>query len=1112
MNRIYKVLITAVIIVGLSVMSGLALAQSTSDALEQGFRDPPDSAKPRTWWHWTGGNITKEGITRDLEWMKRVGIAGVQLADVSFGWGQTVEKKIEFGSPEWLDAVRHAASESQRLGLEMAIFSSPGWSLTGGPWVEPEQAMKKLVWSETIVEGPRKFSGKLPQPPSNNGPIRNMGRGGRGGAQPDPTYYDDSAVVAYRNPAEETNMADLNPEVTTNAGDIDAAALLDDDLNSSVTIKAPQGGGPAWVQFEFAQPLHARAITISGRGGIPVGRLLASDDGSSFWTLVTLPGAQLYRQGQVRTFAFPETTARFYRIELTGAPLGPAATMSQAPSKPAREYVLRGLIIHSGARVHRWEEKAGFSFMFEYDSVPTPDVPAETAIQCRDVINLTSKMTPDGSLEWDVPVGRWTILRMGYSLTGAKNRPSTPAGTGYEVDKLSRKHIEAYYHGYFDPIAESLGPLFGKGLQYVLMDSWEAGMQNWTDEMLNEFCKRRGYDMVPYLPTLAGRVVESAEVSDRFLWDFRRTLADMFADYHYDALAELLRQRGVGIYAEAAGVSLEIPEDTLLNKSKVDIPMGEFWVRALHPELMYYQDVRGAASAAHVYGKPLVAAESFTGGGYESPYTLKKVVDYWFAQGVNRIVFHTSAHQPLDTKPGNTMVGTHINRNITWAEQAESFMNYLARNSFLLQQGQFVADVAYLLSEGAPSTMPIWGAGLTPKPPEGYDYDYVNTDVLLNRMSVSEAGRLVLPDGMSYRVLVLPEIDQMTVPVLRKIYELVTGGATVLGPRPVKSPSLTGYPDSDSQVQALANELWGDLDGISRTKHVCGKGLVVWGFPIAEVLASLSITKDVEYSKPLDINLSWLHRRTGDIDIYYLANLTDHPQKIDVRFRVSGKEAELWHPDTGQIGLAEYSITDGRTTVPLHLTERQSVFVVFRRAASVLSRVLPPSTRTILTTISGPWDVSFPPNLGAPERIQLAKLESWTVNADEGVKYFSGTATYTKIIQAPQSWFQAGARVLLDLSMVMDIAEISVNGASLGTLWKVPYEVDITNALKPGENQLEIKVTNEWTNRLIGDRAAPPDKKVLAASGPMIGGFGGSPPLAESGLLGPVTLVLIATH
>ncbi len=1112
MNRTCKALITAVTIVGLSALVGLALAQGPGDALEQGFRNPPDSAKPRTWWHWTVGNITKEGITKDLEWMKRVGIAGMQLADVSSGRGQTVDKKIKFGSPEWLDAVRYAASEAQRLGLEMTIFSSAGWSETGGPWVKPEQAMKKLVWSEIIVEGPRRFTGKLPQPPSNNGPIRNMERGGRGGAQPDPTYYGDSAVVAYRTPVAEVNMADFNPKATTNTGPIDAVALLDDDLNSAVTIPAPQDGSPAWVQFEFAQPFHARAITISGRGGIPVGRVLASEDGMNFRLLVTLPGAQLYRQGQVRTFAFSETAAKFYRIELTGAPLGPAATMSQAPSEPTREYVLTEAILHSGARVHRWEEKAGFSFLFEYESVPTPEVPAETAIRRSDIVDLTSKMAQDGSLEWDVPVGRWTILRMGYSLTGAKNRPAVPAGLGYEADKLSRKHMEAYYHGYFDPIAKSLGPLFGKGLQYVLMDSWEAGMQNWTDKMISEFYNRRGYDPTPYLPALAGRVVENAEVSDCFLWDFRRTLADMFADYHYGTMTELLRQQGLGTYAEAAGVSLEIPEDTLLNKSKVDIPMGEFWVRALHPEMMYYQDVRGAASSAHVYGKILVAAESFTGGGYEAPYTLKKVGDYWFAQGVNRIIFHTSAHQPLDTKPGNTMVGTHINRNITWAEQAKPFMTYLARNSFMLQQGLFVADLAYLLNEGAPSTMPFWGVGLTPEPPEGYDYDYVNTDVLLNRMSVDANGQLVLPDGMSYRVLVLPEIDRMTVPVLHKIRELVNGGAIVLGPKPMKSPSLVGYPDSDSELQVLANDLWGDLDGISRTKRACGKGIVVWGLPLPEVLTSLSVPKDVEYGRPLDANLSWIHRRVGDTDIYFIANRTDSPQEINARFRVSGKEVELWHPDTGEIEQAEYSIADDRTTLPLHLAERQSVFVVFRRATSSLSRTLPHATSMTIAVVSGPWDVSFPPNLGAPEKIQLAKLESWTANADQGVKYFSGTATYTKTVQALPNWFQAGAKILLDLGIVRDLAEVSVNGKALEILWKVPYQVNVTGVLKPGENQIEIKVTNEWTNRLIGDRLVPPEKKVLAASGPMIGGLGGLPPLAESGLIGPVMVISVVSR
>ena len=1120
MYRTCKVLITTAVMAGLLALVARALAQAPTealgeaqtDALAQGFQHPPNSARPRTWWHWTASNVTMEGISKDLAWMKRAGLAGFQLADVNAGGGQTVERKIVFGTPEWLAAVRHAADEAERLGLEMTIFSSAGWSETGGPWVRPEQAMKKLVWSETNVEGPRTFAGRLPQPPTNNGPIRNlMTGGGRPGslAPRDPTYYGDSAVVAYRTPPEELNMADAHPQATTSAGAVVAQALWDDDLNTALALPAPTDGGPAWIQFEFASAFKSRAFSIAARGGIPVGRLLASDDGVNFRALVLLPGTQGYRGGTVRTFAFPETNARFYRLELTGAALTPASVISQAPSQPAREYVLTEAELYQGGRVHRWEDKAGFSHLFEYETTPTPSLPATATIRRADIVDLTSKMDKDGKLNWEVPSGRWTILRMGYSLTGAKNRPAVPAALGYEVDKLSPKHLTAYLRGYTDPLVQSLGPLYGKSLRYVLLDSWEAGMQNWTDEMIAEFRQRRGYDPLPYLPVLAGRVVESAEVSDRFLWDFRRTLADMFATNHYGVATEFLHRQGLSTYGEASGVSLEIPEDTLLNKKYVDIPMGEFWMRDLHPPAMYYQDVRGAASAAHVYGKTVVATESFTGGGYESPYTLKKVADYWFAQGVNRIIFHTSAHQPLDTKPGNTMVGTHINRNITWAEQAQPFMTYLARNSFMLQQGLAVADLAYLLNEGAPSTMPFWGAGLKPAPPEGYDYDYINADVLLTRMSVDVEGRLILPDGMTYRVLVLPQTDRMTLPVLRKLRELVAGGATVCGPRPVKSPSLAGYPEADAEVQAIANELWGDTDGISRTKHSYGKGLVVWGLPLTEVLAGIHVLKDLEYSRPLDVSVPWIHRRAGDADIYFIVNRSDYPHEIDVRFRVTDKEAELWRPDTGAIEQTNYNSTDGRTTVPLHLSARESVFVVFRRPAATPARSLPRENATTLAMVGGPWAISFPRNLGAPPKIQLAQLESWTANLNEGVKYFSGTATYTKSIEAPRAWFRPGARILLDLGTVYDLAEVSINGKTAGALWKAPYAVDITQVLKPGSNQLEIKVTNEWTNRLIGDRSAPADKKILSAPPPPPGAPSAAPPLVTSGLLGPVTVIAV---
>lgn len=1089
-------------------------AQPFGDPLVAGFKNPPEAAKPRTWWHWTMSNVSKEGITKDLEWMKRSGIGGFMLADVNFGGGQSIDPKTPYGTPQWFEAVLHAAKEAERLGLEMGIFSSPGWSETGGPWVKPEQAMKKLVWSETQLMGPRLFEARLPEPPTNNGQIRNTGATYYAGSGGDPTNYADSAVIAFRTPADEGHEAPVLPRVRTHTGPAEGSALLDDQLNTVMTIPAPENGSPAWVQYEYPTPFTARAFTIGGRGGsgrgIPVGRLLASDDGVIFHTLVTLPGSQLYRQGMVRTFAFSPVTARFFRIEMTGAPLGPANTMSQEPSLPAKEYALSEAILHSSAKVHRWEEKAGFSFLFEYDTVPTPEPSPESRIGSNETIDLSSHMKPDGTLSWQVPEGRWTILRLGYSLTGAKNRPATPEGSGFEADKLSREHMQAYCEGYFGPLKQALGPLFGRTLRTVMMDSWEAGTNNWSDRILEDFKERRGYDPKPWLPVLTGRIVGNAELSDRFTWDFRRTLADLWAENHYGTVTEYLSKHGISVCAEAAGVSLEMPEDTLLNKSKVAIPAGEFWVRDLHPRLMYLQDVRGAASAAHVYGKPLVAAEAFTGGGYEAPLTLKTVGDYWLSQGVNRLIFHTSAHQPADSKPGNAMVGTHLHRNITWAEQAAPYFNTLARQCHMLQQGLFVADIAYLLNEGAPSTPPIWGAGTVPTPPEGYDYDFINADVLLNRLSVAEDGRLVLPDGMSYRVLVLPETTRMRPELLRKLKSLVQGGAIISGRRPLSSPSLKGYPKADEEVRTLAQEIWGDLDGVSRTIRTVGKGKVYWGWPLSEVLSKEGIVRDFDYARELDSELAWLHRRTKEADIYYVANLAKNPAAFQARFRSEGREAEVWYPDTGDIRPAGYRIEGNRTTVPMKLAAHEAVFVVFRRPAKEAFRAsAPDGEERVLAALEDGWELSFPEGLGAPPRIEMPKLIPWTSHAEEGVRFFSGTATYTKTIQLGKECFDPDHALFLDLGKVGDLAELWVNEHSLGVLWKPPFRADVSAALREGPNQIRVRVTNQWTNRLIGDQGLPEDKRILSSKTlpPARHGDGRKPNLPESGLLGPVLLL-----
>ncbi len=973
------------------------VAGQGSDSLERGFKDPPDSAKPRAWWHWMNGNVTKEGITADLEWMKRVGIGGMQMFDGNLGTPVFVDKRLVWMTPEWKDAFRHAAAEADRLGLEMAMAASGGWSETGGPWVKPEGAMKKVVWSETRVTGPKKFTGTLAKPPSVNGTFQDIPtappfdfpqapppRGAKPEpkvppAPPDPTFYADSAVLAYRLPEGEVRMAERHPKVTASGGTIDAPTLLDGDVNKQAAVSLPEGGGRAWVQFEFAEPFRAHALTIAtgaagspfGGESIPPGEVQASVDGSHFVTLVTLPGpGHPFAGFPVRTFSFPETNARFYRLVLDPPPPGPIAQMMGLPAP--REVKLAEAELHSSPRVDRWEGKAAFQNLSEYDSLTTPPVSAALAIARQDVVDLTSRMGKDGSLAWDVPAGRWVILRLGYSLTGQKNAPASREATGYEVDKLSATHVRSYMDGYLGPIAEALGPYFGKSLRYLLMDSWEAGLENWTDDMVGEFRKRRGYDPTPYLPVLTGRVVESADASDRFLWDFRRTIADLLADNHYGLATEMLHERKLGLYAEAMGAALPTTGDGLQDKGKVDIPMGEFWVRppgqGHTPE--HPTDVREAASAAHIYGKTLVAVEAFTTGppmsGWQPPSYLKSFADYYFAQGMNRIVFHTSDQQPFvdeKHKPGITLAifGQHYTRNNTWAEPAVAWNAYLARCSYLLQQGQFVGDLAYYYGEGAPATVPFWKR-VRPEPPAGYNHDYVNTEVLLRRMSVKD-GRLVLPEGTSYRVLVLPEdVDRLTPPVLRKIRDLVSDGATVVAPRPTKSPSLTDSPAADDEVRAIANEVWGAIDGRSITDHAYGRGKVYWGLPLDEVLAQQKTGPDFLYNRPgIDTTLVWIHRRLPDVEIYFVANQKDRPEELLTSFRVEGKEAEIWHPETGAIEPGGYTIANGRTTVPLHLDPYGSVFVVFRHAAGAPSRTIPAPSSTVLATVAGPWTVSFPP-------------------------------------------------------------------------------------------------------------------------------------------------------
>jgi hypothetical protein len=1108
-------------------VSALATEADSSDYLASGFAQPPNSAAPRVWWHWMNGNITKDGIKLDLEWMKRIGIGGFQTFDASLGTPQVVDKRLVFMTPDWKDAFSYATNLADQLGLEMAIAGSPGWSETGGPWVAPADAMKKIVWSETTIQGGKPYTGLLPQPPNVSGPFQNKPRSeflnfNRGEEKAPAVYYADSAVIAYRIADGAIRMRDLAPKLTASGGAPDLALLTDGDVTKSFELPIGAAGAEAWIQYEFATPQTIYGVTLGVEhqglplflGGVPtLAELESSDDGNKFRKISNIPterGGLAQDPGQ-NTVAFVPTTARFFRVTLNrearGAPAIDLGPLGLPPGPPVTEYRVTEFLLHTTAVVNHFEDKAAYAIAPDLYAAPTPAVPAAAAIAGANVLDITDRMAADGTLTWSAPAGRWMVLRFGYSLTGAKNGPASPEATGLEVDKLNRGAVRAYVDQYLNQYESASKGLMGKrGVEFVITDSWEAGAQNWTKDMFAEFKRRRGYDLHPWMPVLTGRVVESAEASDHFLWDLRETLSELVVENHYAQLAEALHGRGMGLYSESHESGRAFIGDGMSVKRRATVPMGAMWTQTPGVNKEQYghdADIRESASVAHIYGQNLVAAESMTaasGAWAWSPEYLKPTADQEMAMGLNRFVIHTSVHQPLiDKAPGLTLgpFGQWFTRNETWAEQAAPWISYLARSSFLLQQGHFVADVAYYYGED--SNVTALFAGKSPNVPVGYNFDFINADTLVTALSVTD-GAIMTPGAARYRALALdPNALHMSLPVLRRLAELVAAGAIVVGDRPLDTPSLA---DDTREFSRLVSELWGTGDG----KHVYGKGAVYSGQALDAVLKSMGVAPDVQVEPRSGADLRFVHRHLPDGELFYIDNRQNQRQQLEISFRVDGRAPELWHADTGNREPASYRRVGGRTLVPLSLDAFETVFVVFRHATAIPQRTLPAPTETQLLMLPDSWQVQFQAKRGAPDAARATTLKSWSDDSDEGIKFFSGTATYTTTLRAPPKWFQAGARLWLDLGRVMNVAEVSINGKNLGVAWKAPFRVDMTSALKPGANRLQVKVSNLWVNRLIGDQQVGVKQKYTFTTQAF---YRADAPLLPSGLLGPVRVLKV---
>lgn len=1115
------------------VLAGASWGRAASgvEALEEAFRSPPHSARPWVLWHWVNAAVSREGITADLEAMKAAGVGGAYLMTIK---GPTdpplVDPPVVQLTPTWWEMIRHAASEADRLGIDLAMHVGDGFAVAGGPWITPELSMQQLVWSTTHVTGGREVDVQLAQPTTREG------------------YYRDVAVLAVRLPAGRplTSHA-AGAAITTNAKVREVPNLA--DPNNTERLRSDE---PCWIQYAFDAPFTCRSLTIRPDGtNYQCQRLKveASDDGQTFRPVCQLdaPRHGWQEEGRAVTHAVPETTARFFRFVYDPAGSEPGAEdLDTAKWRPALK--VEGIELSSAPRLHHYRGKSGAVWRISPRTTDEQTPPALCTPQ-EEVIDVSASMSDDGRLAWRAPPGEWALLRFGHTSTGKRNATGG-GGRGLECDKFSAQAVRGQFDRWFGEARRRIDEdLAQRVLRGLFVDSWECGSQNWSASFREEFTARRGYDPLPYLPAMAGYPVASADESERFLYDVRRTIAELVPEAFYETLHDLAQEFGCVLAGECTAPTMT--GDGMRHFGEMDAPMGEFWLRS--PTHDKPNDMRDAISGAHVYGKRVVQAEAFTQlrvAWDEHPAMLKTLGDRNLCLGANRLVYHVFAHNPfLDRRPGVTLggVGLYFQRDQVWWEAGRAWVEYAARCQSVLQLGRPAADVAVFTGDGVPSravlperlldTLPgLFGAeavqrerrrranaglplrelprGVTASanitdpadwvdPLRGYQYDSINRDALV-RLARVEDGKIVLPGGARYELLVVPgnrpmapHPELLTREVAEKLRELGEDGARVLMvERPTASPSLSDAPRVDGRVRAAADALW-------REGGVAHRG--PW---TDDSLEPMGVERDFvarEASGEHAERVAWTHRAGDGWDAYMVANQANEPRELSVSLRAARRHVRLWDPVTGATrGARGWGVDRGRAEGPLRLPPYGSMFVV---ASDSVGRpwygnAAGPPRRPRVAEVDGPWRVTFHPIVGpATGPLEWDTLDALDEHADPAVRHFAGQVVY-------ETKLNVGLRAedvshWIDLGKVGPIAEVRLNGHPCGVAWTAPWRVDVSDAVLPGENRLEIIVSTTWRNRLIGDQQLPEEDRSTWTTG--------DPPPADAslqpfGLLGPVRL------
>ncbi|MDG1191175.1 MAG: glycosyl hydrolase [Flavobacteriaceae bacterium] len=1049
------------------------------------FMNPPDNMRPWTYYYWINNHVSKEGITKDLEAMEKVGIGTALIANMNLRNDE--QGKVVMLSEKWKELTRHAIREGGRLGMDIGLFNCPGFSSSGGPWNDFTNSMKYLDYTKTKLKGGKSVSIKLDAPLNQ---------------------FEDVHLLAF--PARDQVLDNKIFKIRSNKNLKNLKGLLDSDVKTVVDIRAHKG---LVLNFQSEDKETIRNLQIiPSRTKFEMDVEFYGEVAGQWEKIRSFKFDRSYDKNELGfndyppvSVSFPKVTSNKFKLVLSNITF-PKSVLAKKASDKGIADIYFSPQVNLEYYIEKSLAKMNQSPYLASDSYTWPDQgePKDKGVVLTDdkIIDLTERLSAEGTLTWNVPPGDWTVLRFVMSSTGIKNEFSALNASGFEADKLNKDAARQHFEGYVGDIFKSMPLDDRKSLKYIIVDSYEVGAQNWTDDFADRFFKTYDYDSKPYLPVLTGIVVNSVEESSRFLWDLRRLVADGLAHEYIAGLQEMCEENDLKLWLENYG-HWGFPGEFLMYGGQADLLAGEFWTT----EELGNIECRAAASAAHTYGKNVVYAESFTSDTEANPFNsypekMKKRGDWSFTEGINHVVYHVYIHQPYEDKfPGvNAWFGTEINRKNTWFEAAAPWMKYHQRCNYLLQQGTYVADIAYYIGEDTPKM-----TGPTePELPIGYSFDFINAEVIKDRISVSH-GRMILPDGLSYKILVLPDSKTMRPEVLEKIKELVYQGATIIGNPPQKSPSLHNYANADRRIIELSRELWGEsYDGTKKIVDF-GKGKVIRLMDMNKALKLADITPDLKLTEETPV--LWIHRTLGDKDIYFLSNQSDTKIFFDASFRVEGMSPSLWNPTNGTSrDLPQYNMDGLYTKVPLQLEPSESVFVVFSKNGEGLKYIGIKNYEklTLLQDISKNWSVRLKNDqLKIDEEFELDRIQDLSQLEDETSKYFSGKIIYHTNFEFENEF--KSDKVFLDLGKVGVIAHVKLNGKKIGGLWTAPWKLNISGHLKNGNNSLEIEVANLWVNQLVKD--ASKDNKQRETWMLIDHSYDKNSPLPPSGLIGPVRLM-----